>query len=104
MEEVKLSEEDINFCLDYCLDYTTYEAPKKNVIDIDEVLSIEKPKLNRNNRIFSENLDMFLFPDVPDIAEIKEPYISLTEDECKGLIKLADERLKFELSKLNRDD
>jgi len=48
--------------LQYELDYGSYEVKSKNVIDIYDVTEkLEKPKLNRNNRVFSENIDKLMF-------------------------------------------
>ena len=67
--------------LDYCIDYSNYIVPKKNVIDIDDILDVEKPKLNRNNRVFGENLNMLMFPDVPDISTNINISASINERE-----------------------
>ncbi len=47
--------------IDYFIDYTTYNCPCKNVIDLNDVIGLEKPKLNRANRLFSENLDCITY-------------------------------------------
>ena len=40
--------------LEFELDYSTYMFEKKNVIDLNKVVKLDKPKLNRNNRIFTD--------------------------------------------------
>ena len=78
--------------LDYCLDYVNYNVPKKNVIDIDDVLSIDKPKLNRNNRVFAKNLDMLMFPNVPDITQRINMSLDINEREDSNNVKQQDSK------------
>lgn len=40
--------------LEYELDYSSYIIEKKNVIDLKKVTNLDKPKLNRSNRIFCD--------------------------------------------------
>ena len=78
--------------LDYLLDYVNYDVPKKNVIDIDDILSVDKPKLNRNNRVFAENLDMLMFPDVPDITQRINMSLDINEREDSNNVKQQDSK------------
>ena len=50
--------------LEWEIDYDNYEFPKKNIIDLDRVINLDTPKLNRNNNI---DTDMLTY----DFAEIK---------------------------------
>ena len=42
--------------LEWEIDYDNYEFPKKNVIDLDKVINLDTPKLNRNNNIDTDML------------------------------------------------
>ncbi len=57
-----MAEESKNNCnecseIDYFIDYTTYNCPCKNTIDLNNVTGLDKPKLNRNNRIFTDEIN-----------------------------------------------
>lgn len=70
-----------NHELDYMIDYNNYEMIKKNVINISDVIELDKPKLNRNNKVFGENLDKLTFN--YDCFTISE---SASEDESENNI------------------
>ena len=42
--------------LEWEINYDNYEFPKKNIIDLDRVINLDTPKLNRNNNIDTDML------------------------------------------------
>lgn len=58
--------------LDYALNYMEYDCPKKNVIDIDEVLDLSRPKLNKNNIVFARDLDKLTFDNLNISSKVND--------------------------------
>lgn len=50
--------------LDFTSDYISYNQKRKESNIIDNVNNLDKPKLNRNNRLFAEDIDKITYNDV----------------------------------------
>ncbi len=66
MEFVELEDYDgLENILEFEIDYSNYVCDKKNVIDLSKVYNLAEPKLNRNNKLFTdENISKITYDDV----------------------------------------